>query len=322
MKKTFSLLFQKCICLDYFINTLMNNNYYNYINVFDYIRNENLKNIKLLYHINNILFNDSLLSDKNIIIDVTKDSYYNFNYLLNLNLYILSDLRKLKKCNLNLYSKNILNNLNTSYSKLTSYTQLLYNITTYNSVNNCNLTKSPKNRTCRDITSYINSLREICINSLNIFFDFLSFDNDILEEHYETFFENDSNKYYQFFFKDKSKIYKAKIIANTKMVFYIYQNFINPPEILPHLKQSESKDIVDKFLKDKLKYTYNNLYYDKNYINIFEYEDLVESYKFKYNYKNISGKINFNKGFYISINTTSLLIEEISIFNGNLNINI
>ena len=49
----------------------------------------------------------------------------------------------------------------------------------------------------------------------------------------------------------------------------------------------------DSYLNEKLGNEFNDLVFDKDYLNIYSYMNIPESYKFKYNFKDNTGKERF-----------------------------
>ena len=61
------------------------------------------------------------------------------------------------------------------------------------------------------------------------------------------------------------------------IVFYIYQTPKDIISISPPLNKDNSKLLVDIYLKEKFKNDFNNLLYDKNYINTLYYKNIFKS---------------------------------------------
>ncbi|HSQ89046.1 hypothetical protein [Romboutsia sp.] len=292
-----------------------------------------MRNIKLICYLYEYILKDSLILDDINSVKFDKNSEDNLNTLLQLNLNILSDLETLRKYKLDVYSLNLLQGLIYSYFNFVSSIQYFFPIrynksSTHNKdiniksvskakdYNNIRFFNLPNNNLLdtypQDVS--IDYIREISINAINIFFNYSLINNKIIDEYYEVFFEsNPNNKFYQYFFKTPDKIFKIRILDNTGKIIYIYQNHQNNINISPTLNKEDSKKLVDTYLQEKFGDEFENLFYDKDYVNTYTYNNVIEGYKFKYNYKDDLGKINFNKGFYITINTLSLIVQEISL---------
>lgn len=330
MKNTFINLVQKCICLDFLINALINSNSYKDLSFLSSIKTENLRNIKLICYLYNYTFKEDLLLENVDSIEIDKKSENNFNYLLQLNLNVLSDLENLKKYKLDVYYLKLLQALIYSYFNFVSSIQYFCAIvpdkkTNYNKV--IGIKNSSKNKTrffnlpdtniSKNLSteSLIEYIRKISINAIDFFFNYSLADNKIIDEYYEIFFENNfENKFYQYFFKTNDSIFKIRVLYKSGEIFYLYQSHTDDIKISPPLSKEESKTFIDNYLQEKFIDEFENLLYDKNYLNTYTYDNSIEGYKFKYNYKENSGKINFNKAFYITINPATLVIEEISLF--------
>ena len=71
---------------------------------------------------------------------------------------------------------------------------------------------------------------------------------------------------------------------------------------------------ADSYLNEKLGNEFNDLIFDKDYLNIYSYMNIPESYKFKYNFKDNTGKVNLKKGIYITIDAIYIYIQELYLF--------
>ncbi len=319
MKNTFINLVQKCICLDFLINALINSNSYQDLSFLSSIKTENLRNIKFICYLYNYTFKENLVLEDVDPIEIDKKYENNFDYLLQINLNILSDLENLKKYKFDVYYLNLLQALIYSYFNFVSSIQYFYAIvpdkkTNYNKTRFFNL---PDTNISKQIPteSSIEYVRKTSINAIDFFFNYSLDDNKIIDEYYEIFFENNfENKFYQYFFKTNDSIFKIRVLYKSGEIFYLYQSHIDDIKISPPLSKEESKTFIDNYLQEKFMDEFENLLYDKNYLNTYTYNNSIEGYKFKYNYKENSGKINFNKAFYITINPQTLVIEEISLF--------
>lgn len=329
MKNAFIYLVQKCICVDFLINALIHSSSYQYPNLLSTIKKENLRNIKFICYLYEYIFKTPLILDNINSIKFDKNSEDNLNTLLQLNFSILSNLENLKKYKLDAYSLNLLQGLIYSYFNFVSSIQYFCpvrynkssthdkNISKIKISNNIRFFNLPNNNLL-DTNSEnvcIDYVRETSINAITIFFNYSIIDSKIIDEYYEIFFENNpDNKFYQYFFKTADKVFKVRISDNTGKIFYMYQNHQNNIKVSPALSKEGSKKLADTYLQEKFGNEFENLLYDKDYLNAYTYNNLIESYKFKYNYKDDLGKINLNKGFYITINTQSLIVQEISLF--------
>ena len=334
MKNVFVSLVQKCICVDFLINALIHSNSHQYLNLLSNMRNENLRNIKFICYLYKCIFKDSLILEDIDCIKIDKNYEDNLSTLLQLNFEILSNLETLRKYKLDVYSSKLLQALIYSYFNFVSSIQYFCSIKP-NKISNpseiINIEKTSKTKTKNNIRFFdfptndlldetsedmpINQVHEISINAINIFCNYSLIANKIIDEYYEVFFENNpDSKFYQYFFKTSDKIFKVRTSDKTKKIFYIYQRPQDNTKKFPPLDKENSKKLVDEYLQEKFDTEFKNLLYDKDYLNTSIYDNLIESYKFKYNYKDDLGKINLNKGFYITINTLSLIIQEISLF--------
>lgn len=329
MKNIFFTLVQKCICLDFLINAFMNSNYYKSLNFLNSIKSENLRNIKFLCYLYEYSFNDNLIINNINSLKISKCIEENFEELLQLNLSILSDLNSLKKLNSDTYSLNLLNALSYSYFNFISSIQyfspssnsgnLMYNEDTIlktSTQNNIRFFNFIDDSTFEHtIPLDFDFVRQRSLESINIFFNFDFNDDAIIDEYFEIFFDNnDKYKFYQYFIKTQNKIFKVRILDNNGKIFYIYQSLLYDIKSSAPISKEESKTLINKYLEEKFQLEFYNFTLDKDYINTTTYNGTTESYTFKYNYKDNAGKVNFNKGFYITINTLNLNIEEISLF--------
>lgn len=329
MKNVFFTLVQKCICLDFLINALMSSNYYKSLNFLYNIKNENLRNIKLICYLYEYTFNDNLVLEDINSFKISKDYEHDLQELLQVNLSILSELNSLKKSIPDIYVLNLLNALTSNYFNFISSIQYFcpkeynkkiksdeINSLSSNNSNNIrffNLIEDLSQNNSNTLNS--NSIRQTSLEAINIFFDFNFENNDILDEYYEVFFENNKeNKFYQYFVKTENKTFKVRISDYTNKIFYIYQSIQYDIKTSSPINKDEAHTLVDYYLIEKFDDEFDSIIFDKDYINTSTYKNIIESYKFKYNYKDNIGKVNLNKGFYITINALYLNIEEIYLF--------
>ena len=326
MKDDLIFIVQECICIDFLINATMASNIYKHLNFFNDLKKENLKNIKVICHLYKLIYNDELLIKDTPSINLDRNTKNNLNTLLEYSLDVLTKIDILKKrYNNSCYSK-LFKGLYNSYFDLISCIHCFCPLSSNNSFNlksekayTLNLNPNYHLPTFFNILSSptldlsykenkIELIRDICIESIYIFFDYYLVENLISDEYYEIFFENNpENKFYQFFFKSNDRSFKVRIYDKSMIVFYIYQVSENILSISPPLNKVDSRLAVDIYLEQKFKGEFNNLFCDENYINSSYYENNLESYKFKYNYNNR----NVEKCLYISINVNSSIIQEI-----------
>jgi len=326
MKNDLIFIVQECICIDFLINAIMTSNIYKHLKFFNEIKKENLKNIKFICHLYRYIYNDDLLIKDTPSVELDKNAENNLNKLLEYSLNVLTRIDIVKKQYSNSYYNKLLKGLYNNCFDLVSYIHcfvpLSYNnyfylknkksdSSNFNSNNNSPIFFNILNASSLDIYNNKNKIeliRNICIEAISIFFDYDLIENLIVDEYYEIFFENNpENKFYQFFFKSNDKSFKIRIYDKSLIVFYLYQINDIIVNISKPLNKIDSKLIVDKFLEEKFKEEFNNLFYDESYINSSYYKDNIEAYKFKYNYNNR----NIEKCIYISININSGIIKEI-----------
>lgn len=318
MEHTFINLAQKCICLDFLVNSIINSNYSIDLNLLKKLLKENLRNIKIIYKLYKYIFNEDLILDNNINIKFNTKSKNKLKLLYNINSDIIIDLKFIAKNNLDNYSSKFINVLINSYFNFFSFINP-YNI--YNSSNNnfirLNLFYLYRNYPIVKNNNYlsIDFIRNICIDSINLFFDYSLIDNDISFEQYDIFYENNDNKrFYQYFFKSNGRSFKVRVLDKTPTIFYVYQNTESPIISVMSLDKNEALNIANNYLKEKFNSIYQNLLLDYNYTNTEIYLNDIESYKFKYNYKDDKNMINLDKGIYITIDAKYSNIKEIELF--------
>ncbi|MGL4913600.1 MAG: hypothetical protein ACRC3Y_14345, partial [Romboutsia sp.] len=268
--------------------------------------------------------NDNLMLD-----DINSFKYHkkfiNLDDLVQFLLNILTDLDYLKKSIKDIYLLSLLQGLTYNYFNFISSIQYFPPVIYYrdshlkprkdleNNIRFFNLTYDFLNDNSDDLN--IDSIRQISIDAIITFLDYSFNIGNIIDEYYEVFFENNkTNKFYQYFIKTDNKAFKIRISENTKKVFYLYSYLESITKVSSPIGKDKAHKLIEKYLQEKFKDEFKNLLFDKDYVITSTYDNVIESYKFKYNYKYNSGKINLNKGFYIVINTSHLNIEEISIF--------
>lgn len=328
MKNIFLNLVQKCICLDFSINALINLTPYQSTNFLYTIRSENLRNIKILCYIYECIYNDNLILD-----DINSFKYHknniNLDNLVQFILNILTDLDYLKKSVKDIYLLSLLQGLTYNYfnfiSSIQYFPSIIYNKDDNIDAKNNSTTKSPNNIRFFNLTYdllndssndlNIDFIRQLSIDAIKTFFDYDFTTYNIIDEYHEIFFENNkTNKFYQYFIKTNNKAFKVRISENTRKVFYLYCYLEDLTIISSPINKNEAHKLIEKYLQEKFDSEFDNFLFDKDYTITSTYDNIIESYKFKYNYKDNLGKINLSKGFYIVINALNLNIEEISIF--------
>ena len=93
-----------------------------------------------------------------------------------------------------------------------------------------------------------------------------------------------------------------------------YQVLKDSIETYPSMTNEDAKFYSDSYLNEKLGNEFNDLIFDKDYLNIYSYMNIPESYKFKYNFKDNTGKVNLKKGIYITIDAIYIYIQELYLF--------
>ena len=93
MEHTFINLVQKCIYLDFLVNSIIISNYSINLNLLKKIIKENLRNIKIIYKLYKYIFNEDLILDNNINIKFNTKSKNKLKLLYNINLDIIVDLK-------------------------------------------------------------------------------------------------------------------------------------------------------------------------------------------------------------------------------------
>ncbi|MGL5346481.1 MAG: hypothetical protein ACRDA3_03965 [Peptostreptococcaceae bacterium] len=316
MKNHFENIVQKCICIDFLLNALINSNSYQYLNFLNSVKEENLKNIKIICHLYEYLFDKQLVLDNTPSIRLNKCYDNRLDMLLEYNLNIITDLEFLKHSSLKQNHFPLLQNLINSYFNFISLINCLYSDHSadysHDSFNENTIFFNLINSFVFDVSESppsIDLIRSICIEAIELFFGYSLSNNEIDDEYYEIFFKNSpENKFYQYYFKSLDKIYKIRIFDKDCKVFYIYS--YNPTfiDILDSsFNKDSAKELVDSYLKKKLHSKFYTLSFDNSYSNISYYMKSVESYKFKYNY-------NTNNSLYVTVDAKSMSVQEISLF--------
>lgn len=321
MERTFINLVQKCICFDFLVNSLIISNHSNNVIFFKNLREENLRNIKIIYKLYKYIFNKNLTLNDKTSVTIDKDYKNESNLLYRMNSEIIVDLKFIATHSLDNYSLKLINILINSYFNFFSFINPYNNINISNSSEKdfirLNLFYLPSDYSFIKNNSYLSTdfVRSVCIDSINLFFDYSLINHDISFEQYEIFYENDDSKrFYQYFFKSNNKSFKVRVFDKIPTVFYMYQNIESPIISIVPLDKNEALNIANNYLKEKFNSIYNNLLLDNDYINIESYLNDVESYKFKYNYKNDKNKINLDSGIYVTIDAKYFSVKEIELF--------
>ncbi|QJA08010.1 hypothetical protein HF520_03230 [Romboutsia sp. CE17] len=318
MKKNLTSIVHKCICCNFLINELLKYNDLQWKKLFINMKNENLQDIRTLCYVYEYLYKDVLIPENVDIIDLNKNFNENLSTLFRLFFEIISDLKLLKSKINNSYCTQFINQLIYSYFGFTSCMNYIFPIKKFNNAKilNFNFSKGVNNENIsRTSDDFINNFRDICMESAEFFFDYPLKNKHIYDENYEIFFENDpNNRFYQFFFNFDDRSIKIRISDKDSSVFYMYQILKDSLEIAPTMTNDDAKLFSDNFLKEKLQEEFDYLVFDKDYLNIYSYMNIPESYKFKYNFKDNLGKVNLNKGIYITIDARYIYIQELYLF--------
>lgn len=321
MKRTFINLAKKSIYLDFLVNLLIISNHYIDLNFLEKLREENLKNIKIIYKLYKYIFNKYLNLDDTTNIKFDTNSKNKLTLLYNINSDIIVDLKFIASHNLDNYSRKLLNILINSYFNFFSFINSYNNVNIFNYSNNdfirLNLFYLYSDYPFVKNTDYlpIDFVRKVCIDSISLFFDYSLTDNYISFEQYDIFYENnDSKRFYQYFFKSNDRSFKVRVLDKIPSIFYVYQNIESPIISTISLDKNEAINIANNYLKEKFNSIYQNLFQDYSYINTEIYLNDIESYKFKYNYKDNKNNINLDKGIYITIDAKYSNIKEIELF--------
>ncbi|MGL5312879.1 MAG: hypothetical protein ACRC92_06500 [Peptostreptococcaceae bacterium] len=320
MGKSFVNIVQKCICIDFLLNALINSNSYEYLNFLNSMRDENLKNIKVICHMYEYIYKDKLILEDIPSVQLGRDYKNSLDTLVEYSLNIITELEYLKHHPLNHNFLRLLQNLINSYFNFISLINCLYT----NRPPNSSSSTTNNNIFFNLIGSYeikyyksplhIDLIRKICIEAVNLFFNYSLQDNTIDDEYYEIFFKNSpENKFYQYYFKSTGNVFKIRILDSTSNIFYIYRCVDNPIETINSLNKENAKILVDSYLMEKFQSNYNNLCFDEEYLNVSYSDKSPEIYKFKYIYNTINNKLNLNNSLYITVDAKSMIIKEISV---------
>ena len=325
MKNELIFIVQECICIDFLINAIITSNMYTNIKFLEKIKKENLKNIKIICNIYKHIYKNDLVIKNKPNIRLDKNFNNNLNLLIKYSSNLLTRIDLAKKRYNDFYFSNLFQRLYNNYFDLVSYihyftplsSNSLYlenkesNTSNLYTKNNLPIFFNILNSSSLESYKFKNKfelIRNIAIEAIETFFDYKFIEHSIIDEYHEVFFESiPESKFYQYFFRFDDKSFKVRIYDKSLIVFYLYQVNPNTSDIPNPLNKIDSKLLVDEYLENKFKDEFNNLSYDKNYINTNYYKDDVESYKFKYNYINR----NIEKNLYISINVNLNIIEEI-----------
>lgn len=316
MKNNLTTLAQQCIYCNFLIDDLIKYNSPPSKALFTNIKNENLRNIRILCYLYEYLYKDVLTPENVNNIDLSKNSDENLTLLFKLFFQIISNLKILKFKLNNPFCNQFINKLIYSYFSFTSCINYIFPTQVFVENKSPKLNFSKIRDDLNSISNYTDFLREICIDSIEFFFDYpLRSKSNIENESYEVFFQNDpNNKFHQYFFDCSDRSIKVRISVKDSSVFYMYQVLKDSIEISPSMTNEDSKIYSDSFLKEKFEDEFDSLLFDKDYLNIYSYMNIPESYKYKYNFKDNIGKINLNKGIYITIDARYIYIQELCLF--------
>ena len=313
MIKIISRIVHKCIFCNFLIDELMKSNDLPHKNLFMNIKNENLRNIRILCYLYEYLTKDVLILEDVNTIELCKNLDENLNSLFKILFEIISDL-KILKSKLNQF----INGLHFSYFNFTSCLNCFFPTRQFKESKLEKFSFSKKRIESDNVnldSGSTDTLRKICIESIDFFFDYPISSQNIKEENYEVFFENDpTNKFYQYFFDCDDRLIKVRISVKDTSVFYMYQVLKDSIETSPSMTNEDAKFYSDSYLNEKLGNEFNDLVFDKDYLNIYSYMNIPESYKFKYNFKDNTGKVNLKKGIYITIDARYIYIQELYLF--------
>lgn len=313
MRKELNNIVQKCIECNFLITEIVKSDDLIYKYSFINIKNENLMNIKILCYLYEYLYKDVLIPENLNNIELNKSLDDNICCLFKLFFEIISDLKSLKHSINHPYCTQFINKLIYSYFGFTSCLSCIFppNKFKRTQIQKFNFSKIRNPEDKLDI----NNLREACITSIDFYFDYLINKDNLLDETCEVFFQNDpNNKFYQYFFHCEDRTFKIRISVKDFSVFYMYQTLKNPLETSPYMEKDEAKLYSDSYLRQKLESEFDYLIFDKDYLNVYSYMNIPEYYKFKYNFKDDLGKINLNKGIYITIDAKFIYIQELCLF--------
>ena len=318
MIKIISSIVHKCIFCNFLIDELMKSKDLPHKNLFMNIKNENLRNIRTLCYLYEYLYKDVLILDNVNTIELCKNLDENLNNLFKILFEIISDLKILNsKLNSPCFNQ-FINGLLFSYFNFTSCLNCFFPTKQFKESKLEKFSFSKKrieNDNVHPDNDSSDTLRKTCIESIDFFFDYPLSSQNIKEENYEVFFENNpNNKFYQFFFDCDDRLVKVRISVKDTSVFYMYQVLKDSIETSPSMTNEDAKFYSDSYLNEKLGNEFNDLIFDKDYLNIYSYMNIPESYKFKYNFKDNTGKVNLKKGIYITIDARYIYIQELYLF--------
>ncbi|MGL5331171.1 MAG: hypothetical protein ACRDD7_18045 [Peptostreptococcaceae bacterium] len=312
MRKKLISIVQKCATCNFLINEIIKNSDLTYKPNFIHIKNENLMNIKILCYLYESLYKDVLIPEDVNSMDLNKNLDGNIRILFKLFFEIISDLKSIKYKLKNPYCNQFLNKLIYSYF---SFTSCISCVLPQEKLENNKVIKFNFSKIRNYNNLSVDDLREICIDSINFYFDYLIKPENIEDEYCEIFFQNDPNhKFHQYFFHCSDRSFKIRISVKDSSVFYIYQIIDDSIEISPSMTKEDAKIYSDSYLRSKLNEDFDDLIFDKDYLNIYSYMNIPECYKFKYNFKDSIGKINLNKGIYITIDARFMYTQELYLF--------
>lgn len=314
MKNDFISIIQKCTCIDFMINTLINTNSYNYLNCLSDMKEENLRNIKIMCYLYEYLSKDVLPIDDITSLKINKYSECDLNILLEFNLKVLSKLETLKKYVKNTFYYQILIGLINSYLSFISSIHCVHPINTTSDKSQFKLfnpvcSKLKDKDQLEVSTKY---LRSVSIDAIKFFFNNNLLEKNICDEYYKVFFENNSeSKFYQYFFISNNRYFNVKLFAKDATVFYISQSINESKEINLNISKQESIIFSHSYLKEKLNSLFNYLSFDENYTVISSDIENIVNYKFRYNINLPKEKNNPFSSIYVTINTKYMAIQEI-----------
>lgn len=329
MKKDFINIVQKCICVDFLLNTLINSNSNEYMNFLSTMQCENQRNIKIMVYLYEYSHVDTIDLENIHTAKVDKPCSDYFIVLLEYYFEIIESLKILKKSSNNKLCQQLLNSLITSYFNFISLINCFY------SFDPKTLSPSKVHRDTKEYNFSLNStyididslsknfvdesntenltyelIRDMCISTIDTFFNYKLDDTLITNEHYEIFFRNNpENKFYQLFFKSNERSFKVRVREKKSQIFYLYQTIIDSAQVVPHISKEEAQNYSNDYLSQKLGDKFNNLVFDDNYLNIYSYMNIPESYKFKYNI--LDSNRNTIKNLYITIDSKHIYVQEI-----------
>lgn len=317
MKNDLLSIIQKCTCVDFLLNSLINSNSYNYLTFLSDVKEENLRNIKILCYLYEYISKDVLPIENIDSVNFDKSSPDNLNTLLEIILNILSELETLKKYITHEYCYQVLTGLINSYFDFTSSIHCInpvssnYDKVQFSIFNNLD-EKNIKLKKDKEIDS--DTLRSISINAINYFFDYNLNDETINDEYYEIFFENNlSNKFYQYSFKSNNSFFKLKIFSKDGTLFYMYQKLLSLKDLNLNLSKKEAIIFSQNYLKGKFKDKFYSFSIDKNYAIVSSDKDNIIKYKLRYNINNQYTKSTIFNSIYLTVNAKYMIVEEIYI---------